>query len=87
MIRYEISTEHNKYENMTVYNRMNGDTPNGWRVNADNGFVMYDPTEEVSITIDPVTGEEISSEVYYSCIRYLPRNYDWNKFTLIAVPE
>ena len=86
MIRYIVSEENNEYENLTVYDRMNGDIPNGWRVNADEGCVMYDPTENVPTTIDPVTGEEIPGEVYYSRVRYLPRNYDWSRFALLAAP-
>ena len=86
MIRYIVSEEHNSYPHLTVYDRMNGETPNGWRVNADDGYVMYDPTEEVPSTIDPMTGEEMPGEVYYSRVRYLPRSYDWSKFSLVAVP-
>ena len=84
---YELSIEHNGFEGLTVWDRMGDGQPAGWRVNADDGFVMYDPTEEVPSTIDPATGEETPGEIYYSRVRYLPRNYDWSKFGLVAVEE
>lgn len=87
MIKYVISAEHNVHENLTIYDRMNGDTPNGWRINANEGYVMYDPAEERPIAVDPMTGEERQVEIYYFRTRYLPRNYNWSNFTLIAVPE
>ena len=77
MIRYEISAEHNNYTNLTVYDRTDGDMSRGWRVNANDGYVMYDPTVEL--------GEQ--EEIYYSKVRYLPRNYDWSQFSLVAVQE
>ena len=84
---YELSVEYNVYEHLTVWDRLRDGESAGWRVNADEGFVMYDPTEEVPVILDPATGEEVPGEVYYSRIRYLPRNYDWRKFALATVPS
>ena len=87
MITYELSVDHNGYPDLTVWDRMQDGKPAGFRVNANEGFVFYDPTEEVPATFDPVTGEEMPGEVYYSRLRYLHRNYDWNNFSLTAVAE
>lgn len=84
---YELSVAHNGYKHLTVWDRLQDGAPAGWRVNADEGYLMYDPTEEVPAAIDPVTGEEMPGEVYYSKVRYLPRNYDWSRFALVAVRE
>ena len=86
-VTYELSVDHNGYEHLTVWDRLRDGESAGWRVNADEGFVMYDPTEEVPSAIDPVTGEETAGVIYYSRVRYLPRNYDWSKFDLAAVAE
>ena len=82
---YELSVEHNGYEHLTVWDRLRDGKNAGWRVNAEEGFLFYDPTEERPVTVDPVTGEVQQAEVYYARVRYLPRNYDWSKFGLVAV--
>lgn len=87
MITYEMSVDHNGYPDLTVWDRLQDGRPAGFRVTADEGFVFYDPTEEVPPALDPVTGEEIPGEIYYARVRYLPRNYDWSKFALEAVPD
>jgi hypothetical protein len=57
MVIHEISTEHNCYDNMTIYNRITDGMNTGWRVNANDGYVLYDPTVERPIIVDPTTGE------------------------------
>jgi len=87
MVTYEISTEHNFYNHMTIYNRITDGINTGWRVNANAGYVLYDLAVERPITIDHMTGEEQQDEIYYFRLRYLPRNYDWNNFNLTPVKE
>lgn len=85
--RYELSVDHNKYDGMTVWDIFEDDTPAGWKVTANEGFVFYDPTVEVPSTLDPVTGEEIPGEIYYTRLRYVSQYRDWSKFNLVAVRE
>ena len=84
-ITYVISTEHNIYPNITVYDRLNNGVAAGWSVRANEGYVMY-PTNEEHIEIDPVTGEE-RPVIYYYTETGLPLTYNWNKFAWVAVPR
>lgn len=84
---YQLSTEHNTHENLIVWDRLQNGSPAGWRVNAADGYVFYDPTETYEPQIDPMTGEETPAEIYYAKVRYLPRNYNWDNFALVAVEE
>ena len=80
---YEISTEHNIYEGMTVYDRFADGVPSGWRVNADEGYVFYDTTandtelDESGVVEVPVT--------YYYTLMHLSKYYNWANFPLVAV--
>ena len=84
---YELSVAHNGYPNLTVWDRLRDGRPAGFRVDADKGCVFYDPNEERTPVIDPETGEELPMGIYYARVRYLPRNYDWSRFGLVAVRE
>lgn len=86
-ITYELSVDHNVYPHLTVWDRLQGGRHAGFRVNAEQGFVFYDSSEEREPVIDPMTGEKLPVEIYYARVRYLPRNYDWSKFALCAVRE
>lgn len=87
MITYELSVDHNGYPNLTVWDRLQDGKSAGWKVTANEGFVFYDPAETPEFQIDPMTGQMIPGEAYYSRLRYLHRNYDWGRFNLIAVRE
>jgi len=82
---YEVSTEHNNYPNMTVYDRFVDGVQNGWRLNANEGYVFYDTTEN-NTEPDPITGEERPVTYYYT-VAYIPRNYPWARFPYVAVPR
>lgn len=82
---FEVSTEHNIYPNITVYDRFRDGVLNGWRVNANEGYVFYDENAEDTI-LDPETMEEVPITYYYT-IRYLNPNYNWANFALVAVPR
>ena len=84
-VAYELSVSNSGYPHLTVWDRLQDGRPAGFRVNADEGFVFYDPAEIPETQIDPMTGEMIPGEVYYARVRYLPRNYDWSKFGLRTV--
>lgn len=82
---YEVSTEHNNYPNLTVYDRFRDGILNGWKVTANEGYVFYDENANDSIT-DPDTLEPIPITYYYT-IRMLNPNYNWANFALVAVPR
>lgn len=82
---HEISTEHNIYPNLTVYDRFADGEARGWRVNANDGYVMYDTTAN-DMELDPVTGEEIPVTYYYT-LMYLTQYYNWDNFAWVAVPR
>ena len=83
---YRVSTEHNIYPNITVYDRFwDGEEADGWRVEANEGYVFYDPNAN-NTDIDQTTGEEIPV-IYYYTLMLLTRYYNWANFSLIAVPR
>ena len=83
---FEISTEHNNYEGITVYDRFSNGVAAGWEVRANEGFVFYD-TRRNDTEIDPETMEEIPVTYYYT-IKSIPRTYnDWDNFPYVAVPR
>lgn len=79
---YPISTEHNIYPNLTVCERRADGVLKGWRVTPNDGYVMYDSTEEGTKT-HPITFEE--GATYYYTYAGFPLNYNWNNFTWVAV--
>ena len=81
-ITHEISTEHNNYPNLTVYDRFADGVPAGWRVNANEGYVFYDTNDE-NFELDE-NGNEVPV-IYYYTVCYFPRTLDWNTFGLVAV--
>ena len=81
---YPIDTEHNIYPNLTVCKRLNEDNvQNGWRVTPNDGYVMYDSSQNDFI-IDEETGEEIPVN-YYFTVAYHPQNFNFDNFSWVAV--
>ena len=94
----QISTEHNNYPNITVYDRFADGEARGWRVQANDGYVFYDENaNDTEIMVDPNTGMDVIDPetglpvevpvTYYYTVRYLPRTYNWANFALVAVPR
>lgn len=84
-ITYEVSREHNNYENITVYDRFMNGEPFGWRVNANEGYVMY-RSDANDTELDPTTGLQRPVTYYYT-LSTLPPTYNWNNFSWVAVPR
>jgi hypothetical protein len=84
-VTFKISTEHNIYPNLTVYDRFADDAPVGWKLEADEGYVFYDQNAN-NTEIDPETMEQRPA-IYYYTITLMPRNYNWNNFAFVAVPR
>lgn len=80
---YDISTEHNIYPNITVYDRFKDGVLHGWSVRANEGYVMYHANAN-DVEIDPDTDEEIPVTYYYT-ESGLPLTYNWNNFDWVAV--
>lgn len=82
---YEIDEIKNVYPNILVYKILRDGVFSGWRINAVDGYVFYDSSEN-NVVIDPETG--ISSPVtYYYRIAYLPATFNFDYFTWVAVRE
>lgn len=82
MITYQISTEHNNYPNLTVYDTLSDGVLAGWRVNANEGYVFYDTNDE-TFELDE-NGNEVPVTYYYT-VGYFPKILDWDTFGLVAV--
>lgn len=80
---FEISTEHN-FPNITMYRKLSDGVLCGWRVNTNEGYVMYDTTAN-NTDRDPETGEEFPVNFYYT-VMHCPLNYPFDNFTWVAVP-
>ena len=93
---YEIASEFN-FPNITVYNRFRDGELTGWRINANEGYVFYDPNEEFfEPQLDPETGLPMEDENgdfieiqvnHYFRVSYLPLRYNFDNFPYIAVLE
>ena len=81
---YEVDTTKN-FPNITVYKYLKDGVQIGYRVNPNEGYVMYDTTSNDSI-YDPETEQDIPITYYYT-VMYTPLNYDFNNFTWVAVPR
>lgn len=81
---FPIDTEHNIYPNLTVRKRLNeSNVQIGWSVISNNGYVMYDTTQNDFI-IDEETGEEVPVTYYFTEVG-LPANYNFDNFSFVAV--
>ncbi len=81
-VNYMISTEHNIYPNLTVYDRFYDGVASGWKVVPNDGYVMYDITDN-NIEFDE-NGNEIPVTYYYTQVNLSPYT-NWNNFSWIAV--
>ena len=80
----EISTEHN-YPNITVYRQLKDGVLYGWQVNANEGYVMYDPNAN-DTEFDPITMMP-KPVTYYYTIKVLTLNFNFANFPWVAVPR
>ncbi|MBQ8552301.1 MAG: hypothetical protein IJ428_05770 [Clostridia bacterium] len=81
---YEIATEYN-FPNITVYKSFNDGVHNGYRVNSNDGYVMYDKSAN-NTELDPETMMEVPV-IYYYRVMHCPLNYNFANFTWVAVPR
>ena len=77
------------FPNLTLYRRYNDGEHTGYRLNANEGYVFYDSTEETfELKLDEETGNLVEVPVtYYYTLAYLTRNYNFDNFPYIAVPR
>lgn len=81
---YEVATEYN-FPNITVYRKYRDGVHASWRFVSNEGYVMYDTTENWTET-DPETLEERPVIYYYTNVD-CPLNYPFDNFTWVAVPR
>jgi hypothetical protein len=79
---FPIDEQHNIYPNLTVHKRMRDGVQSGWRVLPNDGYVMYDTTDE-NWGVDPETGDLIPMIYYYTNVD-LPVNFNFANFTWVA---
>ena len=82
-ITYQISTEHNIYPNMTVYDRIADGVHKGWKVEPHPNYSIYDKNADSKV-INPITMEEETVITYLSMVM-LPRRFNWDNFAYEAV--
>lgn len=81
---YEIATEYH-FPNLTIYKTFCDGVHDGWRINTNAEYVYYD-TSANDMRLDPDT-EKMTPITYYYTVRHCPLNYNFDDFTLIAVPR
>ena len=84
MIRYELIANDN-YSNINMYCRFENDNFSGWKFEAAEGYVMYNPNE-IYYELNIETEEEIPVYYYYTQYNTSVR-YDITTFPYIAVPR
>ena len=73
-------------ENMTAYQQLRDGEPFAIRVYANEGYVIYDTTEE-NVEPDPETGEETPVTYYYTMVTIPAFQFGANTFTYVAAPR
>lgn len=81
-IKYEEAKEFN-FPNIKIYDRLVDGVKRGWRANANEGYVFYDPNE-IYYEQESPDSEPIEVNHYFT-ERSFPPNYDMANFSLIAV--
>lgn len=84
----EITTEYT-FPNITLYKKLRDGEHYAWRIHPNEGYVMYDTTDEkTEFQPDPETGEDIEVPVtHYYTVAHLPLKYDFDNFPWVAVPR
>lgn len=70
---YELSSTHNNYPNIIVYERYRDGETAGWKVESDWGYQMYN------------SNTEENAQIYYTTCIFLNPYYDWDSFDWVAV--
>lgn len=82
----ELSNEYS-FPHILLYAKLKDGVQYAWQLYPENGYVMYDTTDETTeLQEDPETGEMIEVPVtYYYTDVSLPLRYDFNNFPWVAV--
>jgi hypothetical protein len=72
------------FPNISVCKRLLDGNICAYIVRADEGFVFYDKAANHVETHEDGTEHPV---VYYYTIRMLPKNFDFSKFSLVAMPR
>ena len=80
-VKYEVATGL-EYPNITILRRMVDGVCKGYRVNANDGYVIYDATAN-NTEIDPETMKEAPVAYYFSGA-FLPSSFNFERFPYVA---
>jgi hypothetical protein len=84
MIRYELISQHN-YPNINIWSRWENEEFSGFKFEAAEGYVMYNPNE-IFYELNIETDEEIPVFYYYTQYNTSAK-YVLENFPYIAVPR
>lgn len=73
------------YPHIDIYSILKDGELNGYKAIAQDGYVFYDTTAN-NTELDPDTDEEVPVTYYYT-IRIYPKTYNFDNFSLVAVPR
>ena len=93
----ELNTTFN-FPHIDIFNRLKDGVITGYQARTQEGYVMYDTTAtDTEPQIDPETGDYFLDPetgipiefptIYYYRLRGFPASYNFNNFSMVAVPE
>lgn len=88
VIQHRVSTTHNVFPNLTVYERYYATDPTkviGYKVTANAGYVFKD-TSEINYEYNAETDEN-EQVTYYYRVAYLVRSFNFANLPFVAVME
>lgn len=82
----ELATDFN-FPHIDIFRRYNNGEFMGYLVQAQEGYVFYDPNANAMEPSPDPDNPEMIPVIYYYTIRYLTRTFDMSTFSLVAVPR
>lgn len=83
-VTYEIANDIT-YPHLKIYRRIVDGVLGGYRVNTDDGYVMYDTVDDFR-ELDEETGKK-KPVIYFITQALLPINFDFADFSYVAVQK
>lgn len=80
----ELNTTFN-YPHINIYNIYRDGVLSGYEAITEDGYVMYDTTDNI-FEPDPETGFEVPVTYYYTLAGF-PSMYNFDNFSWVAVPR
>ena len=73
------------FPHLTVFRKLRDGVPTAWLVQANDGYVMYDPNDH-SVTVDPETMKEIAYTYYFKEM-HCPLDFNFESFAPVITEE